>query len=403
MRKHKIHYLLMPNKYFKMTKTYTTTHTNTFTTSPEIKLSYVKGLREIVLSEISQYKSLDILREEDESLYLCFDDEAMKLVKNLKSVSRAYIAIQSIDYSPLYISNHKSIIKNLIEIVLKNAEDLQDRPLHHDIIHHDIARHDISRHAVSQDKFKTFKISCAGNDSPEVREIANYIVENFKLKESKEASESDLKIQIIKPHNVWEINIQITRRPLSVRNYKIENMSGAMDATVAFALNYLCDLESAKTYLNIFSGSGTLLIEAGLNYKNLEKIIGFDNDKKHLSLSVQNIKNADLMSVVNIKEFDIFDNPDLGKFDVITSDLPFGMIISKGEDLNVLYRKFVEYCKSILNEHGRIACYTSEYELLENIVNEDSSDLKITKELLIEIPTNADAILKTKILILRRL
>lgn len=399
MRVNQLHCLPMLNKYFKMIKTHTTTHTNTFTTSPEIKLSYVKGLKEIVLSEISQYKSLDILREEGESLYLCFDDVAMKLVKNLKSVSRAYITIQSIDYSPLYISNHKSIIKNLIEIVLQNAEDLQqDGPLRHDI-----TRHDISRHDIAKNKFKTFKISCAGNDSSEVKEIANYIVENFKLKESREANEADLKIQIIKPQNVWEINIQITRRPLSVRNYKIENMSGAMDATVAFALNYLCDLESAKTYLNIFSGSGTLLIEAGLNYKNLEKIIGFDNDKKHLSLSVQNIKNAGLMSSVNIKEFDIFENPDLGKFDVITSDLPFGMIISKGEDLNVLYRKFVEYCKSILNEHGRIACYTSEYELLENIVNEDSSDLKITKELLIEIPTNADAILKTKILILRRL
>ena len=38
-----------------------------------------------------------------------------------------------------------------------------------------------------------------------------------------------------------------------------------------------------------------LLIEAGQCYPNLKQLIGFDNDKKHISLAMQNIKNAGLV------------------------------------------------------------------------------------------------------------
>lgn len=54
---------------------------------------------------------------------------------------------------------------------------------------------------------------------------------------------------------------QITPRPLSLRDYKVEHMSGAMDPTIAYAVNSLASLEGAKSYLNVFSGSGTLLVK----------------------------------------------------------------------------------------------------------------------------------------------
>ncbi len=60
--------------------------------------------------------------------------------------------------------------------------------------------------------------------------------------------------------------------------------------------------------------------------------------------------------------------PDLGKFDVITSDLPFGMRISKDQDLEELYRCFVTYCEHALNPLGTLVVYTSEYELFEKVL-----------------------------------
>ncbi|MBU2109546.1 methyltransferase domain-containing protein [Patescibacteria group bacterium] len=331
----------------------------------KLKLSFITGLKEIALNEISLYTKLRIIKEDADSIYLDFIQDLTE-IKNLRSVSQAYIIIENPKYNPLYISNHKSILSDLIEMVVSKNKEV----------------------------FKSFKITCAGSDSPEVRSIAKYVGENWGLIEKEEA---DLKIHMIKHDDIWEIGIQITPRPLSVRAYKVRNMSGAMDPTIAYALNSLCGLDQAESYLNIFSGSATLLIEAGQCYPNLKKLIGFDNNKKHISLAIQNIKKAGLIQKIELKEKDIADKPDLGKFDVITSDLPFGMSISKDEDLDKLYQCFIEYCEQFLNHAGMLAVYTSEHEMLEKIIRR--SRFKIIKTLELKFITAVDAYLRPKIFV----
>jgi len=329
----------------------------------KIKLSYITGLRPVVLEELKK-SNFKILDEVEDSVFIEFSEKIISEVKKLRSVARAYLVLQNDKYHPTYISNHKSILGNLIETVIRS------------------------------DSFKTFKISCAGSDSSEVRSIAKYVQETFELGENDEA---DLKIHIIKPKDVWEIGIQITPRPLSVRDYKVVNMSGAMDPTIAYAVNSFCNLDVANSYLNVFSGSSTLLIEAGQCYSNLRKLIGFDNNKKHLSLSVQNIKKAGLIKRVHLRKANIFDKPDLGKFDAIASDLPFGMLISKNEDLEKLYKAFMEYCEDALNIDGRLVVYTSEHELIESLLHK--SQFKIVQSLQLKLITNVNAYLRPKIFV----
>ncbi len=337
-------------------------------TKLEIKLAFITGLREIVLSEISQYANLRVIRGEGDFIYLYFVQD-LTVIKRLRSVSRAYIVVQNSKYNPRYISEHKSILGNLIEIIISG----------------------------NKDKFKTFKITCAGSDSSSVRSIAEYIQRTYGLAEKEE---SDMKIHIIKKlDEIWEIGVQITPRPLSLRDYKIKNMSGAMDPTIAYAVNSLCELKNANSYLNIFSGSATLLIEAGQCYLNLKQLIGFDNNKKIISLAIQNIKKAGLIKRIQLKEKDIFDKPDIGKFDAIASDLPFGMSISKNEDLKNLYKHFIEYCEETLNRSGRLVVYTSEHEILKQIILE--SRLKIVKTLELKFITSVNAYLRPKIFVCR--
>jgi tRNA (guanine6-N2)-methyltransferase len=334
-------------------------------TGLEIKLAYITGLREIVLNEISQYVNLQIIREDIDSVYLNFVQD-FTILKKLRSVARAYVVMRDSKYNPLYISNHKSILGNLVETVISRNED----------------------------SFKTFKITCAGSDSPEVRSIAEYVQTMYGLAKKEEA---DLKIHIVKLGELWEVGIQVTPRPLSVRDYRVRNMSGGMDPTIAYAMNSLCGLENADSYLNVFSGSTTLLIEAGQCYPNLRKLVGFDNNKKHLSLAIQNIKKAGLIKKIQLYEKDIFKKPNLGTFDVITSDLPFGMSVSKDEDLEKLYQCFIEYCEGVLHQNGKLAVYTSEYEILEKILQK--SRFKILKILELKFMTSVNAYLRPKIFV----
>lgn len=332
----------------------------------KLKLVYVPGLRDVVFDEIKSKTQFEIVGEDKDAFYIDYIED-FDQIKILKTVSRAYLVNRNDKYNPLYISNHKSVLGNLIKIVKEHYEE---------------------------GTFKSFKINCAGSESKEVLEIKEYINFEFKVEEKEEA---DYKIYIAKIDEIWEVGIQITPRPFSLREYKVRNMSGAMDPTIAYSLNYLCDLEKYQTYLNIFSGSATLMIEAGLNYENLEKIIGFDNNKECLSLSIQNIKKAGLIKKAQVKEFNIFDQPNLGNYDVMTSDLPFGMLISKGEDLESLYKTFIEYCEKHLNVGGKLGVYTSQFKIFKKLIT--SSKFKLEKEVKIDLITNEEQYLPVKIMI----
>ncbi|MEX0919107.1 MAG: methyltransferase domain-containing protein [Candidatus Paceibacterota bacterium] len=332
----------------------------------QLKLSFILGLRDVVFEEIKQYPELEILSENDDSFYVKYIED-FNIVKNLRSISRVYLVSPDPRHNPLYISNHKFVLGKLVETVVSKS---------------------------NKNDFNTFKIYCAGPDSLEVFEIERYLEHNLKLKKSEDA---DLKIYIIKISDTWELGLQITPRPLSLRSYKVRHVNGAMDPTIAYSLNSLCELEKYETYLNVFSGSATLMIEAGQCYDNLQKIVGFDNNKEHLSLSVQNIREAGLIKKVQIREGNIFDKPNFGKFDVITSDLPFGMAVSKGEDLEGLYKVFIEYVENYLNKRGKLGVYTSEFKLFESLVSH--SKFVLEKEVRIKLMTSEEQYLPIKLMI----
>lgn len=333
-----------------------------------IKISFVKGLNKIVIKEVKEKTSFDILENGPDYIYINFNENYTDLL-NLRSVSTISVVLNDPFYNPTYISKHKSILKRIIDEVLSKKIDT----------------------------FKTFKISCAGSTSPEVRNMIKYVETEYKLKESAEA---DLKISVAKVNDTWEIAVQATRRPLSVRDYKINNMSGAMDPTIAYALNSLCELGGKKTYLNVFSGSATLLIEAGLSNDNLEVLVGFDNNKTHLSFAYQNIKKAGLIQKIKLYEKDIFSFQKIGKFDVVVADLPFGMVISKNEDLDKLYKTFLDYASLALDPKGILGVYTSEFVLFQKVI--EKSDFKIIKKVDLKLVTNVGSYLYPKMFICKK-
>lgn len=208
--------------------------------------------------------------------------------------------------------------------------------------------------------------------------------------------EADLEIYIGKVDVLWEVGVRISSRPLTSRDYRIENIKGGLNSTIAYAMNSYGNLISAQSYLNTFSGSGTLLIEAGLLNKNL-RLVGFDSNGKSNALAIINIKKAGLIKSIVLKTSDILKIPDFGKFDVIASDLPFGMQISKDQDLEVLYKSFVRYSEKFLNPQGRLVVYTTEHQLLRQILK--SSKFSITQTLDLKVSTIVGAYITPKVFV----
>src|SRR3989338_3580384 len=84
----------------------------------QLKLSYITGLRSVVLDELKRF-NFKILGEDDDSMFIEFSEEIISKVKKLRSVSRAHLVLQSNIYPPTYISIHKSILRNIIDIMSK--------------------------------------------------------------------------------------------------------------------------------------------------------------------------------------------------------------------------------------------------------------------------------------------
>jgi 16S rRNA G966 N2-methylase RsmD len=332
-----------------------------------IKLTFISGLKDVVLQELAHRGDIQVIEEDDDSLYI--DNVArVKDILALKGVTNIYIIRRDQKLNPRYISNHKSILGEL----LKGALDQNPK------------------------SFKTFKLRCAGIQTEEVGQIQEYIKDTFKLTPSEDA---DMEVYIHKPNTLWEVGVRLTPRPLSVREYKVEHIKGGINPTVAYAMNSFCDLERSHSYLNVCSGSATLLIEAAGINKNL-KLLGFDNNNKHNSQAIQNIKKAGLITLIQIKSADVFDSPDFGMFDVITSDLPFGMQISKDEDLKKLYKAFVTYCEDKLNKEGTLAVYTSEWQLLKDIL--EKSKFAIIKTLNFKLSTSVGSYIYPKAFVCKK-
>ena len=309
-----------------------------------------------MLDEIKKYPEFRVVEEGEAEIYLELVSN-LKIIYDLRSIINVYLVKRDNKLNPHFVSKHKSTLEELITIVLKE----------------------------SGEKFNTFKLSCAGPESQEVHEIKNFIINTYKLAETEVA---DMEIFIGKQDDLWEIGVRLTQRPLSLRKYKIENIKGGLNPTIAYAMNTFCDFNHTESYLNIFSGSGTLLIEAGLSNSKI-KLVGFDINGKSNAMAVQNIKKAGLIKSIQLKTADVLNNPDLGKFNVITSDLPFGMQISKGEDLEKLYKHFINYCEEIINPMGTLIAYTTEHKLLNKILIQSKFSIIKTLELKISTITNA--------------
>ena len=328
-----------------------------------IKIIFIEGLKDIVLSELKKYPEIVIKESSENSIYMENKTESLPIILNLKSITRAFLVRRDKSLNPKYISNHKSMLGELIQVVLQNG------------------------------KFSTYSLSCAGKGTTELKEITTYIEKQFKLTLNEIA---DMKIYIGKNTSVWEIGAELTPKPLSQRTYREINLEGAIDPTIAFAVNAFCKLDDNNNYLNIFSGSATLLIEAANINENLN-YIGFDNDKKRTSAAIQNIKKAKLIKKIKLHVLDIFDSPDLKKFDNIVSDLPFGMRIGKKQELSQLYTAFINYCEHHINPDGVLVVYTTEHELFSSLIKK--SNLKIEKTLSLKIISSVESYLYPKIFV----
>lgn len=172
---------------------------------------------------------------------------------------------------------------------------------------------------------------------------------------------------------------------LADRNWRVCNIPGGMKAPLAYAMNQISQPSDTDRYLNIFSGSATLLIERAKMQKSGE-LIGFDYNGNTNTCAVKNLKAAKVVQSVSIHTHDIYDEPNLREFNVITSDLPFGEDIGNKDELPQLYSQVLRYSLKHIKKHGKIVLFTMKTSIFEKTAKEIG--INITKEWQLKLPNS---------------
>jgi 23S rRNA G2445 N2-methylase RlmL len=165
----------------------------------------------------------------------------------------------------------------------------------------------------------------------------------------------------------WEVLTRLSPRPLATRPWRVADMPGALNATIAAAMVDLSQPRPSDRFLNLMCGSGTLLIERGLAGP-AQSLMGLDHNLPALQAAQRNVEAAGLTSHIQLRQAEV-NAPTLppGQADVICADLPWGSLVGSHDENLVLYPAFFQSITRLAAPQARLILLSHEIRLIEDL------------------------------------
>ena len=217
--------------------------------------------------------------------------------------------------------------------------------------------------------FHTFRISAAGQDSTIFNRLKDEIAQHTRLTLAEDEADLVLRIRgaIFAPTG-WEVLVRLTPRPLATRPWRVHDMPGALNATIAAAMIALTQPHPTDRFLNLMCGSGTLLIER-LRHSPAQAIIGGELNPTTLTLAQSNIQAAQLNQPVTLLNLDATATPfPAASFDVISIDLPWGQLIGSHQENAQLYPQVLAEATRLARPQARLLIITHQIKQFDQAI-----------------------------------
>lgn len=148
------------------------------------------------------------------------------------------------------------------------------------------------------------------------------------------------------------LGFRFRQTPLHRRFWRTQGIAGALHPPIAAAMAFLADLQPGQCVLDPFAGSGTLLIEAGLQ-NNALSLNGCDISQQSIDCALHHAEVTQIS--LNLKNLDS-SHAVLQKVDRLISNPPWGHMV---EMLGYLDDKtLIKILFENLNENGRAVVLT---------------------------------------------
>ena len=181
----------------------------------------------------------------------------------------------------------------------------------------------------------------------------------------------------------WEVLVRLTPHVLSKRSYRLVDVPGALNATVAYAMTRCGPLPGSARIVNLCSGSSTLLIEHAQS-RPADRLVGVDNDRAMLDAGCRNARAAATQDRICHLLADARRAPLPSRmFDRIYADLPFGHHIGSHRRNLRLYPAILLEAQRLAKRHASFLVLTHEVKLMKRSL--ENSAWSITEERMINL------------------
>ncbi len=216
----------------------------------------------------------------------------------------------------------------------------------------------------------TFRISAAGSDSPTLVRLKAEIGRATGL--AGVDAGGDLLVALRRPPDRsagWQVLVRTSSRPLSARDWRVCDMPGALNATVANVMVRLAKPRRDEHFLNLACGSGTLLIER-LALGPAELAIGNDTSDDALRCAMSNLGASGLIQAVGLLKGDVGNLPlPSSSIDTLVVDLPYGMLVGSSEDVKRMYPALVSEAARVAASSASLVMITARKDLLQTVLD----------------------------------
>ncbi len=250
------------------------------------------------------------------------------------------------------------------------------------------------RTLMPKDVYHVLYMSAAGSDSSVMNRLKEELATHCGLVVGD--SGGDLLIRLRRPpedQEGWEVLVRLTPRPLATRTWRVCNMQGALNATVAHAMARFTRPTQNDTFLNLACGSATLMIER-LACGPARRVIGCDINHEALACAYANLQASGNRVTMDLNPEDCAPKPppklQLGKMptvelyawdarnlplpnesvDVLAADLPFGHLIGSHDENVELYPALLQEAARVTRRGGIFVLLTHEIRLMESLLDD---------------------------------
>ena len=239
----------------------------------------------------------------------------------------------------------------------------------------------IVRSLHDDDAFHSFRISAAGRDSSVMQRLRAAIGDQAGLAPDEREGDLLLRIRRADLHEGgWEVLTRLTPRPLSARRWRVCNLPGALNATIAAAMIEMTQPQPGDRFFNLMCGSGTLLVERLLRAP-LQAAAGCDTDPLALRCAADNLRAAGADDLGQLFPMDAtqLQLPD-ASLDVLCADLPWGQLLGSHEENVQLYPQVLAEAARVATPGARAVFITHEIRLMERVLRDCAASWTLQQE-----------------------